>query len=469
MMKALFLLPVLFLAVSARADKVDDLVARAMKARHIPGLALAVLRDGKPIKLKAYGEANLDYGISTQTSTPFLLASMTKSFTATCIMMLVEEGKIKLDAPISTYLSDTPDAWKDITIRNLLSHTAGLKDRFEEVPFDVNKWRVNYTEDAMYDAARKTATDFKPGQRFQYSDQGFFLLGMIVEKVGEMPYPTFLQRRIFDPLGMKNSGTIRLTRVVKGMASGYAWVNGGLFHNTRRTDYGIVSHFGIVSTVEDLAKFDAALYGEKLVKRPSLDAMWTLTRLSDDSAAYTPYGGYGLGWFLDNFNGHRSVGHGGSTGTAYVRFPDDKLSVIVLTNLEQVTGGDAPGIALAIAREYLPDLSWPALKPKTKVDEKLLEEFRQALEGLTGGTYEPDLYEPFFGALLKPTMSAQKAGFAPLGPIKKIEVLEEVSWGAGHLLRNRLTFQSAVLYSTTQFDSAGRIGFMEVEAEVKYP
>ncbi|HVT12903.1 MAG TPA: serine hydrolase domain-containing protein [Fimbriimonadaceae bacterium] len=438
-MKILFLLSILLTSLAV-ADKVDDLVDHAMKAKHIPGLALVVLRDGKPIKMKAYGLANVDYDVPTRTDTPFLLASMTKSFTATSIMMLVEEGKIKLDAPISTYLDDTPEAWKGITVRNLLSHTAGLKDRFEQVPFDVSKWQINFTEEQMYDASRKTATDFKPGEHFQYSDQGFFLLGMIVEKVGGMPYPEFLKKRIFEPLGMKDSRTVRLSRIVKGMAAGYAWTGAELIHNSRRTDYGMVSHFGMISTVEDLAKWDAALYGDKLLKRSSCDAMWTLSKLNEGSAAYTPYGGYGLGWFLDEFNGHRSVGHGGSTGTAYLRFPDDKLTVIVLTNLEQITGGDAPGIALSIAKTYIPDLEWSALKPKEKFDPTLFKTFRQAMEGIAAGTFDADLYTPLFGSLLKPTMTAQKAAFAPLGAIQKEEVLEELPWGAGHLVRSRVTF-----------------------------
>lgn len=468
MMKALLLVTLLLSAALALGDNVDDLVERAMKEKHIPGLALAVLRDGKPVKMKAYGLANVEYDVPTRTNTPFLLASMTKSFTATCILMLVEEGKVKLDAPIATYLSDTPEGWKDITVRNLLSHTAGLKDRFEEVPFDVSKWKVNYTEQAMYDASRKTAPDFKPGEHFQYSDQGFFLLGMIVENVGGMPYPEFLKKRIFDPLGMKDTSTVRLSKIVKGMAAGYAWQMGQLYHNGRRTDYGMASHFGMISTVEDLAKWDAALYGEKLLKRSSFDAMWTLSQLNDGSAAYTQYGGYGLGWFLDEFNGHRSIGHGGSTGTAYLRFPEDKLTVVVLTNLEQITGGDAPGIAVAVARTYLPALEWSALKPREKFDAGLLKSFRDAMEGMAAGKFDENLYTPLFGSALKPTMPAQKAGLAPLGPIEKIEVFEELPWGTGHLLRCKLTYKGIALYATTEFDRAGRIGFLKVEPEAIY-
>src|SRR5580693_7978882 len=131
-----FLLMTAFLIATsvAQADRVDELIEHAMKQQMIPGLALAVLQDGKPIKMKAYGLANIEYDVPAKTDTPFLLASMTKSFTATSIMMLVEQGQINLDTPISEYLSDVPDAWKGINVRHLLSHEAGLKDRFEEVP-----------------------------------------------------------------------------------------------------------------------------------------------------------------------------------------------------------------------------------------------------------------------------------------------------------------------------------------------
>jgi D-alanyl-D-alanine carboxypeptidase len=458
----------IFAASLARADKIDDLVNRAMKSNHIPGLTMAVLKDGKPIKMQAYGSANIEYDVPAKNGTPFLLASMTKSFTATSIMMLVEQGKVNLDAPVSKYLDDTPDAWKAITVRHLLSHTAGLKDRFEETPFDVTKWKINYSLSDMYKSSRATPVDFKPGESFQYSDQGFFLLGMIVEKASGETYPNFLKSHIFDPLEMKNSSTVRLTRIVNGLASGYSQLGGTLYHNSRRTDYGMVSHFGMISTVEDLAKWDAALYGEKLIKRSSIDQMWTPSKLADGSAAYTSYGAYGLGWFVDLFNGHRSVGHGGSTGTAILRFPEDKLTVIVLTTLEQLSGGDAPGIAVEIARQYIPSLSWETLQPKPDPQPSLSATFKASMETIAAGTFEENLYNPFFGAHFKLTIPQQKQALSSLGSLDKVELLESLPWGTGHLARYRTTYKLITVYATVWFDPAGKIAFLEVEPKHKY-
>jgi len=468
------LIPTLLIAgmlgfvASVHADNIDDLVQRAMASNRIPGLTLAVIKDGKPVKVKAYGLANIDYDIPTKTDTPFLLASMTKSFTAASVMMLVEQGKIDLDAPISKYLEDTPEAWKGITVRHLLSHTAGLKDRFEEVPFNVSNWKINYPIASMYKTARETPVDFKPGESFQYSDQGFFLLGMLVEQASGMKYPDFLKSHIFDPLGMKDSSTVNLSRIVKGMASGYGLLGGALFHNSRRTDYGMVSHFGMISTVDDLAKWDAALDGEKLLKRSSIDQMWTASKLANGSYAYTPYGAYGLGWFVDRFNGHRSVGHGGSTGTAFLKFPDDKLTVIVLTNLEQLSGGDATGIAVEIARNYLPAVSWESLRPIPDPQPTLAANFKASMETMAAGKFDESLYNSFFGASLKPTIPSQKQGLSALGSLDKIECLELLPWGTGHLGRYRTTYKLVTVYATALFDPAGKIAFLQVEAAHKY-
>src|SRR5215471_6727293 len=152
----------------------------AIDARHIPAASLIVLQDGKVVKESAYGLANVEYNVPAKPETLYLLASITKSFTATGIMMLVEEGKIHLDDSISSYLTDAPEAWKPITVRMLLGHTGGLKDRWEEK--DSALWRIAYSTTTLYDAAKATPLDFAPGSRWQYTDQGYFLLGRILEK-----------------------------------------------------------------------------------------------------------------------------------------------------------------------------------------------------------------------------------------------------------------------------------------------
>ena len=204
------------------AKRVDGVIERQMQGRHIPGLSLAVVRDGKVVKVQGYGVANVEHSVPATPETAYLLASMTKQFTAFSILMLAEEGKLSVDDPISKYLQDTPDTWKDITIRELLGHTAGLKDRFEEDTLIGDKWRLAYSTDQLYQAARSRPLDFAPGAGWQYSDQGYFILGVIIERVSGMSYRDFLKKRIFEPLGMNTSTTIRLREIVPHMASGYA-------------------------------------------------------------------------------------------------------------------------------------------------------------------------------------------------------------------------------------------------------
>src|SRR5258708_9772941 len=159
------------------AKRVDGVIERQMQGRHIPGLSLAVVRDGKVIKSQGYGLANLENSVPATPDTVYLLASMTKQFTAMSILMLAEDGKLSIDDPINKYLNEPPDAWKDITIRELLGHTAGLKDRFEEDTLIADKWRLAYSTDQLYQAARSRPLDFAPGVGWQYSDQEYFLLG----------------------------------------------------------------------------------------------------------------------------------------------------------------------------------------------------------------------------------------------------------------------------------------------------
>src|SRR5262249_51073956 len=148
-----------------------------------------------------------------------------------------------------------PPAWRDITIRHLLTHTAGLRDRFEQHDTS-GAWRLDYTTQQLYDSARRTPLDFAPGANWQYSDQGYFLLGMIIERTAGQPYGQVLKQRIFDPLGMSASGIIDQNKVVPHLASGYDLVENDLRPNRRVSQYGMVSDFGIISSAADLSKYD---------------------------------------------------------------------------------------------------------------------------------------------------------------------------------------------------------------------
>lgn len=344
-------------SISAQADSIDSYIRDEMSKRRIPGLALIVVRNGKVVRMNGYGLASVELNAPVTPDTVFELASVTKQFTAAAIMLLAEEGALKPDDPIELYLSDTPASWKAITIRHLLTHTSGLASL--ETGFRalwVGGLRMNYSTAQAFDAATKDPISFSPGEKWQYSDVGYFLLGMIIEKASGQRYRDFLTKRFFQPLGMTSTSVPTKWEIVKHRADGYTFFSrsGPLIRIRRDGQFELPSHYGVFSNVKDLAKWEIALSGGRVVKQSSLDQMWTPTRLNDGS-----FVAYGFGWEVKEVEGRRVILHTGITGTEYARFPDDKLTVIVLTNLGRAIGNavNSWGIARGVAGLCLPEPS----------------------------------------------------------------------------------------------------------------
>jgi len=402
----------LFPPVPARADKVDDYIASEMKNRRIPGLALAVVKNGEVIKAKGYGLANLELNVPVTTDSVFELASATKPFTATAIMMLVEEGRVGLDDKISKYLINAPYTWRDITVRHLLTHTACFASDCKEIR--EQGWLANYTTAEMFEAGSKCSLDFAPGERWQYSDPGYFFLGMIIEKASGKRYREFVRERIFKPLGMTATTVIDQWEIIENRAAGYTLRDGKMAHIRRISQMELPSHYGILSTVKDLAKWDAALYTEKLLQKVTLDQMWTAVILNDGIPAATTCGFYGFGWCLDHLRGHRVVQHVGGTGTVIFRLPDDRLTVIVLTNIGY---GDHPRytwlIAQTVAGLYNPVLTPPhRLKEQPDPDAQRTQMLRSLLADMVSGEQESPLMTPGLRVRIAATSSKVRAAFA---------------------------------------------------------
>lgn len=359
-----------------QSDEVDDLVLAEMKKRHIPGVALGVLRDGELIKAKGYGLASMEPDRLVTPETPFVLTSLTKQFTAAGIMLLVQDGRLGLDDRITKYLAEVPDSWRAITVKHLLTHTSGLSDRL---------WYG--TEEERWSVFNEPP-DFELGERWAYSDLGYVLLGVIIEKVSGKPYREFLADRIFVPLDMTATAT------VGDYATRYRLRDGEL----RRAEWP-PAEGGIISNVVDLAKWEAALLAEKILDRSSLDQMWTPVQLNDGS-----YHDYGFGWTLGAVRGHRTIGHGGRAGHYYFRLPDEKLTVIVLSNLDMRDGSSPKSITQGIARRYAPDV-WPSLSTLTvepDKDPQLTEKIREALRHIVSGVADSPYLTPEFNAALIP-------------------------------------------------------------------
>jgi CubicO group peptidase (beta-lactamase class C family) len=314
-----------------QGDPVDTYVQAEMAKQHIPGLALLVSRAGQIVRAQGYGWANVELQVPVKPETIFQSGSVGKQFTATAVMMLVEEGKIGLDDPLIKYFPDGPAAWKQVTIRELLSHTAGFTDYPKN--FDM---RRDYTEAQMLKIVESIPLAFPPGTNWSYSNLGYLTLGILIHKVSGEFYGDFLRERIFQPLGMNNTRVISEADIVPNRSAGYRLVHGELKNQEWVSpSVNTTADGSLYFSILDLAKWDAALYTDQLLKPSSLQQMWTITKLRDGKPNSGPYG---FGWFVETKNGHRVVEHGGQWQgfeTEISRYLDDQLTVIVLTNLDE--------------------------------------------------------------------------------------------------------------------------------------
>jgi CubicO group peptidase (beta-lactamase class C family) len=344
------------------AARVDAYVTSHLTKQKIPGIAVGVTRNGTLIKATGYGLANVELDVPVTPLTIFQTGSVGKQFTATAIMMLVEEGKLRLDDTITKYFPESPAAWRGITVRHLLTHTSGIADYGGEestMGKGVINFRKDYSEDDLVRIFAGMPLDFPPGSKWSYSNTGYVLLGVLIHRVTGQFYGDVLQARIFRPLGMTATRIISEPDIIPHRSSGYRLVKGEIKNQEWVSpSLNTTADGALYTNVIDLAKWDAALRGTRILSAASLATMWTPVRLNDG----TTYP-YGFGWGLAPVNGHRVVEHGGAWQgftMSIVRFIDDSLSVIVFTNLDE-DHSDPGRIAGHVAGLYI-----PALMPKPK-------------------------------------------------------------------------------------------------------
>ena len=342
----------LLISIAAHAQTPDlhssvaEYVKAEMQRQHIPGLSLLVAKGGKVVLAEGFGSANVELQVAAKPETIYQSGSVGKQFTATAVMMLVEEGKIGLDDPLSKYFKDAPAAWKEVTVRELLSHTAGFGDYPEKFDF-----RKDWTEDELIKLVEGLPLAYPPGTKWEYSNLGYLTLGILIHHVTGKFYGDVLQERIFHPLEMNSTRIISEADIIPNRSAGYRLVKGELKNQEWVSPkMNTTADGSLYFDVLDLAKWDAALYTEKLVKKSSLDQMWTVVKLKDGQPNK---GHYGFGWFIDERQGHRCIHHDGAWQgfqTAIDRYVDDQLTVIALCNLS----GAQPGrITQHVAEMYL--------------------------------------------------------------------------------------------------------------------
>src|SRR5215510_927643 len=401
----------------AQADEIDAYITREMKSRRIPGVAIAAIDRGKVILKKAYGTANLETDTPVKTGSIFRVASVTKQFTAAAIMMLVEEGKVRLDGPIGAYINQAPESWANITVRHLLTHTSGIMPG-AIVRVDARGKLTMREGTPLLDITARRALEFiaqEPllfpvGERAMYCDAGYFLLGLIIEKASGQSYDDFMRKRFFEPLRMTDSRILDRWKIVKNSVPVYTIRDGQLAPWRRDWQYEVNSFAGICSTVEDLAKWDAALRDGTLLKKTSLDLMWTPAKLNNGQEALVFGAPYAIGWMLGDYRGHRIAEHGGASGTHILRFLDEGLTIIVLTNLDVPSGSRPASLARCIAGLIRPTYRPPEmLAPEPDPRPETTREMRALLsnlaEGLTEGHDSPIMtaaHRAFYNSLPPP-------------------------------------------------------------------
>lgn len=333
------------LATQEAATKVDAVLEAELQAGRIPGAAVAVARDGKIAFSKGYGRAKLEGDPPASPATVYRIGSITKQFTAAAVLLLRDEGKLALDDPLSKFLPDFPHG-ADVTVRHLLTHTSGIRS-FTSLKEYRAGMAEDRTSDEMIRLFRDQPMDFPPGEKFLYNNSGFFLLGVIIEKASGMDYAGFLKKRLFAPAGMESTWVdapkLEVARRAVGCKkAGKDWKEADPISMTQPGGAG-----AMISTVEDLLKWDAALHGGMLLKRESVAEMTAPAKLKDGKATR-----YGFGLFLEGQGAARVIGHGGGINgfVSYLgRFPGRGLSVAVLVNAE---GFDARGLANKVLKAY---------------------------------------------------------------------------------------------------------------------
>lgn len=335
--------------------------------------SVLVAKDGQILLSKGYGMANYEHDVPNMPQTKFRLASITKQFTATAIMLFQERDLLSVTDTISKYIPDYPNGDK-ITIHHLLTHTSGIPN-ITSFP-DYKKKKIKpHTLERLIERFKNKPLDFEPGERFQYSNSGYMLLSYIVEKVSGQKYEVFVTENIFKPLGMNDSGFDTSSAILKNRASGYSLENDVLV-NSDYIDMSFPAGAGaLYSTVEDLYRWDRALYSNKLLSKKSIDTIFfAYKNVTADKKQDFP--GYGYGWITRKSKGRSIVEHSGAIegfSNDIRRYLEEKLCVIVLGNIARTKAERISQTlaAIALGEKY----EWPKKRIVFKIDPVIYDQY----------------------------------------------------------------------------------------------
>jgi CubicO group peptidase (beta-lactamase class C family) len=375
----------LLVASDARAQTqtaaIDSFVTAEMQRQRIPGVGIAVIRNGSVVLAKGYGYANLEHMVPASDVTIFQSGSLGKMFTAAGVMLLVEDGKLALSDPITKFFPDAPAAWRPITVRHLLTHTSGIPDYTTDA-FD---YRKDYTEDELAKFAYAETLEFPAGSRWNYSNTGYALLGFIIRRASGRFYGDLLQERVFKPLGMTQTRVISEADIVPHRSDGYVLVRGEIKNQEWvAPQLNTTADGALYFSIRDLIEWEMAVRRRTLLKPESWREILTPVRLN--SGRTYPYG---FGWSVDQRNGMPFHAHGGAWQgfkTQLSRFIGDDLTVIALANLGQA---DPSRFTDGIAALMNPALAVKPLAPITDREPETLKKLYRVLDLTREGKLTP--------------------------------------------------------------------------------
>ena len=446
---------------------VDAVVQKVIDAKKIPAAGVAVVRDGQVILAKGYGTADVEAGTPANENTAFQIASVTKQFTAAGVMLLVEEGKLKLDDTLGKYVTDVPAKWSGVTIRQLLNQVSGIPN------YTAGGKLVNdkvYTKAEILGLVKDLPPDFEPGTKWAYSNTNYFLLGMVIEKVSGKSYPEFMHERLYKPLGMTSTIVNTSGLKIKNAAVGYDLASGSCQKAKLDDPSQPFAAGAIVSTPADMAKWAAAVSEGKLLKKTSWDEAFASGKLADGKPT-----NYGFGWQIGKIGETAYIGHSGGIGgfsSYHVLFPAEKLNVVVLVN---TVSGLPQQLAFDIAGVYLPkvatfqaaQLAAKNAAPLTDTDPETTKFLRTVFDGMLRGEGDPALFSVEMQKVMFPDRIKQLKGpLGSQGPLKAFELLTAENADGTKRRTYRATFESG-LKARVSFviDAQGKIAGANVRPE----
>jgi CubicO group peptidase (beta-lactamase class C family) len=443
------------------AAATESYIRTQMREQGIPGVALGVVRHGRPIYLQGFGVATLEHAVPVRPQTRFQIGSIGKQFTAVAVMLLAQEGRLSLDDPLAKYLAEIPPGWRGVTLRLMLNHQAGIP---QLTPPDHNLLDLHhdYSDEEYVRLATSLPLDFEPGTDVAYSDTAYVLLGFVIGRVAHEFYGDLLAKRVFRPLRMQRTRIVSDADIIPGRASGYERDVGGRLRNQDYVSPSLnrTADGSLYSTVVDLARWDAALYGERVLPQADLRRMWSIDPHRDGSR---PLLHYGYGWEINSLRGHAVIEYDGNWQgfqAALARYPDRGLTVIVLTNLALCR---AQRLAHTVAGIFDPQL---AGYPQTAADAapQRTARFRALLDTIRGGGVDPEPFSPSARARFSEHW-ARSLGrdLAAVGAIRSVRLVEQDASGRERIYR--VEAERMIDYFTVRDDPAGLIEDIDLSHE----